>query len=185
MGVTDNVLEVGGGFFIKIKKHKEFYDFEEVIQVIDGQNERNVKRMKLDKEDKALLRPLLAAMLKKKTKQLTPEQQLIGAVLSILMKKARVVMEIRAENEILVDRILDIIREERGYAPGDEVPEENETEPTPPAASTSTPPPVAPEAPAEHAQATENTDDSATVAEAASASEAISNATVIEPEEEE
>jgi len=56
---------------------------------------------------------LLIAILKKKAKKLTPEQQLLGAVLSILMKKAQVVMEIRAENEILLDRILDIIREEK------------------------------------------------------------------------
>lgn len=115
LGMTDNVLAVGGGFFIKIKKHKEFYDFEEVIQVIDEQNEKNIKRLKLDEEDKILLRPLLITMLKRKAKKLTPEQQLLGAVLSILMKKAQVVMEIRAENEILVERILDVIREERGY----------------------------------------------------------------------
>lgn len=113
LGMTDNVLAVGSGFFVKIKKHKDFYDFEEIVQVIDEQNAKNVKRIKLDEEDKILLRPLLIAILKKKAKKLTPEQQLLGAVLSILMKKAQVVMEIRAENEILLDRILEIIREEK------------------------------------------------------------------------
>lgn len=134
LGMTDNVMAVGGGFFIKIKKHKEFYDFEEVIQVIDEQNEKNVKRLKLDEDDKILLRPLLISMLKKKAKKLTPEQQLLGAVLSILMKKAQVVMEIRAENEILVERILDVIREEKGYSDQDledeEEPEHHEPEQT-------------------------------------------------------
>ena len=101
---------------MKIKKHKDFYDFEEIVQVIDEQNAKNVKRIKLDEEDKILLRPLLIAILKKKAKKLTPEQQLLGAVLSILMKKAQVVMEIRAENEILLDRILEIIREEKANA---------------------------------------------------------------------
>ncbi|MCB0536743.1 MAG: hypothetical protein KDE33_04365, partial [Bacteroidetes bacterium] len=116
LGMTDNVLAVGSGFFVKIKKHKDFYDFEEIVQVIDEQNAKNVKRIKLDEEDKILLRPLLIAILKKKAKKLTPEQQLLGAVLSILMKKAQVVMEIRAENEILLDRILEIIREEKANA---------------------------------------------------------------------
>ena len=123
-------MAVGGGFFIKIKKHKEFYDFEEVIQVIEEQNEKNIKRLKLDEEDKILLRPLLISMLKRKAKKLTPEQQLLGAVLSILMKKAQVVMEIKAENEILVERILDVIREEKGYSDQD-IEDEEEPEPTP------------------------------------------------------
>lgn len=129
LGMTDNIMAVGGGFFIKIKKHKEFYDFEEVIQVIEEQNEKNIRRLKLDEEDKILLRPLLISMLKRKAKKLTPEQQLLGAVLSILMKKAQVVMEIKAENEILVERILDVIREEKGYS--DQDLDEEEPEPTP------------------------------------------------------
>jgi len=129
LGMTDNIMSVGGGFFIKIKKHKEFYDFEEVIQVIEEQNEKNIRRLKLDEEDKILLRPLLISMLKRKAKKLTPEQQLLGAVLSILMKKAQVVMEIKAENEILVERILDVIREEKGYS--DQDLDEEEPEPTP------------------------------------------------------
>lgn len=113
LGMADNVLEVGGGFFVKIKKHKEFYEFEEIIQVIERQNEKNIRRIKLDEEDKVLLRPLLVAVLKKKAQKLTPEQMLLGALLSIIMKKGQAVLEIKAENEILVERILDIIREEK------------------------------------------------------------------------
>ena len=116
LGIANNVLEVGSGFFVKIKKHKEFYDFDEIIQVIDEQNQKNVKRIKLDEEDKILLRPILIAILKKKAKQLTPEQQLIGAALSILMKKVQVVFEIKKENELLTAKILDIIRQEKGQA---------------------------------------------------------------------
>ena len=116
LGMSNNVLEVGGGYFVKISKHKEFYEFDEIITVIDQQNDKNVARVKLDKEDKALLRPLLAQILRKKAKKLTPEQQLMGAVLSILMKKAQVVMEVRAENNILEERILDIIRNEKASA---------------------------------------------------------------------
>ena len=124
-GIADNVITVGGGFFIKIKKHKEFFEFEEIIQIIEEHNEKNVKRLKLDEDDKILLRPLLIAMLKQKAKQLTPEQQLLGAVLSILMKKAQTVLEIKAENEIMVERILGVIRQEKGYSDQD-VEEETE-----------------------------------------------------------
>ena len=126
LGMSDNVLGIGGGYFVKIRKHKEFFDFEEIIQVIDKQNTNNVKRIKLDEEDKILLRPLLIAILKKKAKVLTPEQQLLGAIISILMKKAQAVMEIKAENEILFERILDIVREEKGYSEQDEDYDEND-----------------------------------------------------------
>lgn len=126
LGMSNNVLEVGGGYFVKISKHKEFYEFDEIITVIDEQNNKNVARIKLDKEDKALLRPLLAQILRKKAKKLTPEQQLMGAVLSILMKKAQVVLEVRAENNILEERILDIVREEKSNT-SDTVDLEDET----------------------------------------------------------
>lgn len=126
-GIADNVMSIGGGFFIKIKKHKEFYDFDEIIQIIEEQNEKNVRRLKLDEEDKILLRPLLITILRKRVKKLTPEEQLIGAVISILMKKMQMVMEIKAENEILVERILDVIREEKGYSDQD-IEEEEEIE---------------------------------------------------------
>ena len=114
LGMTSNILAVGGSFFVKIKKHKEFYEFEEINELIDTQNTKNVDRIKLDKEDKALLKPPLVQVLKKKAKNLTPEQQLMGAALSIVLRKVQSVMEVRAENELLVERILDIIREEKG-----------------------------------------------------------------------
>lgn len=110
--VNNTLLEVGGGYFVTIRKHKDFYDFEEVIQIIEEQNVKNIKRLKLDDEDKALIRPLLIHILRKKSAALSPETQLLMVVLSILIKKAKIVMEIRAENEILVERIRDIIREE-------------------------------------------------------------------------
>ncbi|MFY9308622.1 MAG: hypothetical protein WAQ28_06155 [Bacteroidia bacterium] len=114
--INNTVLEVGAGYFVTIRKHKDFYDFEEVIQVIEEQNTKNIKRIKLDEEDKALLRPLLIHMLRKKAAALSPEKQLLMVALSIIIKKAKVVMEIRSENEMLVERIRDIIRKEvRGY----------------------------------------------------------------------
>ncbi|MFL0147980.1 hypothetical protein V2598_06570 [Tenacibaculum maritimum] len=126
LGMSNNVLAVGGGYFVRIRKHQEFYEFEEIIQVVDQQNEKNVERIKLDKEDQALLRPLLAQVLRKKAKKLTPEQQLMGAVISILMKKAQVVMEVRAENSLLENRILDIVRQEKGETEVEDIDEDNE-----------------------------------------------------------
>lgn len=120
LGMTNNLLAVGGGFFVKINKHEDFYEFDEVIQVIDEQNEKNVNRIKLDAEDQALLRPLIVALLKKKAKQLTPEQQLIGAIISIAIKKTQVVIQVRAENELLVERILNIVRDEKGEEAADD-----------------------------------------------------------------
>jgi hypothetical protein len=118
IGVADNLLfEVGGGFFVTISKHKDFYEFEEVIEVIDEQNHKNVNRLKLDETDKLLLRPLLIQVVRKKAKNLTPEQQLAAAALSILVKKFKTAMEIRAENNILVERIRDIIRDEVRKSP--------------------------------------------------------------------
>lgn len=118
-GTVNNLIDLGGGYFVKIKKHKEFYNFDEIIELIEIQNEKNVKRIKLDKEDKAMLKPLLVQILKRKAKKLTPERQLMAVVLSILFKKGRAIMEIKAENDLLVERILDIVREEKGYSDQD------------------------------------------------------------------
>lgn len=123
--INNTVLEVGAGYFVTISKHKDFYDFEELIQVIEEQNVKNIKRIKLDEEDKALLRPLLIHILRKKAAALSPEKQLLMVALSIIIKKAKIVMEIRSENQMLVERIRDIIRKEvRGYE--EEQEEENE-----------------------------------------------------------
>jgi len=113
LGVTDNFLEIGGGFLVRIKKHKAFYEFEELVQVIDEQNEKNITRIKLEEADKILLRPLLIAVLKKRAQHLSPEQQLLGAIVSILFKKAQIVVQVRTENQALSDRILSIIKQQK------------------------------------------------------------------------
>ncbi|EDP94659.1 hypothetical protein U8527_06855 [Kordia algicida OT-1] len=116
LGITNNMLTAGGSFFVKVKKHQEFYEFNEIMDVIDTQNEKNVDRILLDKDDKALLRPLLSQVIRKKAKQLTPEQQLMGAVASIVIKKGQTVMEIRAENKNLENRLIEIIKEQKKQA---------------------------------------------------------------------
>jgi hypothetical protein len=115
IGVTSHMLEVGAGFFVKIKKEKSFYQFEEVIQQLDAQNDKNVKRFRLDEEDQALLRPILVQVLNAKAQKLTPEQQLIGAALAILMKKGQMALEIKAENQMLVNQLKESIRAASRY----------------------------------------------------------------------
>ena len=110
LGMTDNFLAIGGGFFVKIKKHRSFLDFDQVVQVIDEQNQKNIQRIQLDEIDKLLLKPLLMQVLKKRAKSLSVEQQLLGAVLSILMKKVQVIMQIRSEMKMLEDKILESIK---------------------------------------------------------------------------
>jgi len=116
LGVANNFIAIGGGFFVKIKTHDSFREYDELVQVIEDQNAKNVHRLKLDADDRAMLRPLLAAVLKQRGKVITPEQQLLIACVSILIKKAQLVMQMRAENLVLVDRMVEIInasKEER------------------------------------------------------------------------
>ncbi len=116
LGMSDNIIEAGGSSFVKIKKHKEFYEYEEIVELIDKQNKKNIKRLQLEKNDKAMLKPLIVAVLKKKAKTLSPEQQLVTMALSIVMKKVPEVIAIRTENEMLEDRIRSIIQEEKGQS---------------------------------------------------------------------
>lgn len=128
LGSANNLLAVGGGFFVRISKHKEFYEFEEIIQIIEVQNEKNVNRIKLDEEDLMLLRPILTAVIKKRARQLTPEEQLAAAGLTILVKKIQMMLQIRAENKILTDRILEMIGEERAIEQEEELDHTKEEE---------------------------------------------------------
>lgn len=124
LGIADNVLEIGGGFFIKIKKNKSHVYFDELIERsqlkdfkkigtdIDQLNAANIKRIKLDDADRALLRPVLIEVLKKKTKQLTPEQQLAAITISIGIKKAQAVMEMKAANAIFAQNLNDRIEKQ-------------------------------------------------------------------------
>ncbi len=117
IGVANNVLEIGGGFFVTIKRKKNHLYFDELLERtgaknfqkigdrIDLQNKKNLKRIKLDAEDIALLRPVLIEVLKNRAKELTPEQQLIAVSISIAIKKGQAVMAMRAENKLFEQRL--------------------------------------------------------------------------------
>ena len=111
LGAANNIIEVGSGFFVRLNPSAEMQEYDELIQVIDQQNEQNIHRLKLDESDRAMIRPLLAAVLAKRGAVLSPEHQLAIAFFSILIKKAQVILQIRNENQILAERIRMIIRE--------------------------------------------------------------------------
>lgn len=113
IGIANNLLHVSGGLFIKVKKHGSFYEFEEIVEVIDEQNEKNIQRIKLDEEDKVLLRPILMQWIKEKSAVLTTDQQLLAAVTSILVKKIQVIIAIRKENERLYERLVTVIKKQK------------------------------------------------------------------------
>ena len=111
LGAANNIIEVGSGFFVRLNPSAEMQEYDELIQVIDQQNEQNIHRLKLDESDRAMIRPLLAAVLAKRGAVLSAEHQLAIAFFSILIKKAQVILQIRNENQILAERIRMIIRE--------------------------------------------------------------------------
>ena len=129
LAIADNILTVGGGFFVTIRKRKEFYDFEEVIQIIDEQNEKNISRFKLDKEDKTLLRPLIIAIIRKKSKKMSLEGLLIRAIIATIVKKGKAFFITKQECAIVEERILDAIKEQNKHKEEQNAPPPPTTEP--------------------------------------------------------
>ena len=78
LGVVNHVIETAARPLVGIKVSPDVRKFEEVVEVIEEQNGRNIDRLKLDEEDKELLRPLIAAIVRKSGKAPSPEQQLVA-----------------------------------------------------------------------------------------------------------
>jgi len=130
IGMANNLIHVGGGFFVRIKRHKEFLEFDEVIEIIDEQNEKNVNRIKLDEEDIQLLKPILIQLIKEGGKAMTPSQQLWAAGASILIKKIQVIIMIKQENVLLEEKLINVIKEQSGAVEDNYDEEENTAEET-------------------------------------------------------
>lgn len=108
--MANTVLEIGSGFFITLRKRKEFFEFEEIIEVIDEHNAKKIERFKLSEEEKATLRPVLIQVIKESGKTMSPTNQLIALGVAIMAKRARYIMEDFQENRILEERIIEIIQ---------------------------------------------------------------------------
>lgn len=127
VGVTDNLIGIGGSYFVKVDKKGHFYEHDEIIQMVDTQNEINIERIKLSENDKMLLMPLLSIVLAKRAQNVTPEQQLLGVIISIIISKIQIVKDIRKDNQALEARIIQII-EEKSRKAASEAPTEKVSE---------------------------------------------------------
>jgi hypothetical protein len=110
------IIPLLGNRFVTINIHEEYYEVSGFIQVINEQNERNIQRIKLTEEEKDYLRPILVAVIKEKHTQLSPTTQLMIAAGMIISKKTMDVIEIRKENKMLENKLVDMIRANRGEA---------------------------------------------------------------------
>jgi hypothetical protein len=113
LGSANFVIPLVGGRFVSVKIQKEFYEVQGFVETINQQNERNLERIKLTKEEIDYLRPILIAVIKEKNAQMTPMGQLLMALALIGAKKTSDVMEIRKENKKLEDTLVEMIKNNR------------------------------------------------------------------------
>ena len=104
-------IGIFGPMLVGVKLHQEFYNYTGVVEQIKEQNEKNTERIKFDNEDIDMIRePLVAMMQEKGIRGLTNGEKLVVGLLMIGVKKAKIVVEIKKENKILENNILDLIR---------------------------------------------------------------------------
>lgn len=113
LGMANHLLEMGASPFVKVKKPKEVLNSRRASNRIDEQNQRNIDRLKITDEDKAIIKPALKAVMKKRAKALTPEQLLMAWGVSYLARTATMIPEIRKENKLLHEAILEDLRAEK------------------------------------------------------------------------
>jgi hypothetical protein len=107
------IIPLLGNRFVTIKIHPEYYEFNGFVQSINAQNEKNIERIKLSKEEQDYLKPILVAVLKEKHTQLSPMTQLMIAGGMIGVNKVATFIDIKRENRQLEDRLIELIRESR------------------------------------------------------------------------
>lgn len=105
LGMFNNVVALGAGRFIRLEMKEDFYDIEGFATFVDEHNQRNLQRLKLDEEDKEMLQPLIAEMIRKYAVQISVEKQLVAVVVNILIKKAQLFMSLRAENKRAMQKL--------------------------------------------------------------------------------
>jgi len=104
-------IGIFGPMLVGVKLHKEFYNYNGVVEQIKEQNEKNTERIKFDNEDIDMIRePLVAMMQEKGIRGLTNGEKLVVGLLMIGVKKAKIVVEIKKENKILENNLMDLIR---------------------------------------------------------------------------
>jgi hypothetical protein len=123
-------IGIFGPMLVGVKLHREFYNFKGAVEQIKEQNEKNTEKIKFDDEDIDMIRePLVAMMQEKGIRGLTNGEKLVVGLLMIGVKKAKIVVEIRKENKILENNLMDLIRSQAPKQSGPkEEPKETEEE---------------------------------------------------------
>lgn len=104
-------IGIFGPMLVGVKLHPQFYNFKGVVEEIKEQNEKNTEKIKFDDEDINMIRePIVAMMQEKGIRGLTNGEKLVVGLLMIGVKKAKVIVEIRKENKILENKLMDLIR---------------------------------------------------------------------------
>lgn len=104
-------IGIFGPMLVGVKLHREFYNYNGFVEQVKEQNEKNTERIKFDNEDIDMIRePLVAMMQEKGIRGLTNGEKLMVGLLMIGVKKAKVIVEIKKENKILENNLLDLIR---------------------------------------------------------------------------
>lgn len=128
LGMVIYLIDMGGGFLVKMKKHPEFCEFEEIVEMIDQMNEQNMKHIQLSEEEKNMLWPLIIEVLRSSTKQMSTQGHLLMSGAVILLTKIRVAMSIHSEMKVQTQNILEAIREKSPSKPSEtEVPKNQDT----------------------------------------------------------
>jgi hypothetical protein len=117
LGTANFIVPLIGGRFVTVKIHKEYYEFNTFVETINSQNQRNIERIKLTKDEIDYLKPILVAVIKEKHTQLTPTTQLLVAVGMIGAGKVATIMDIKRENAQLEEKLIDIIRASKTNEP--------------------------------------------------------------------
>ena len=154
---TANYLLGIGGRFVQIRMQSGFYEFTELVEQIEEQNAKNLERIQLDEEDKALIRPVLIQVIKRSSKEVSPETQLATIVVAILIKKIQSIYQIRQENAKLEDNLQAMIeasKNQKASEPAEE-PETNAAQEQQDKQPGTPPPEAAPFPMAEFAEAEE------------------------------
>ncbi|MGB3468499.1 MAG: hypothetical protein WBA74_24655 [Cyclobacteriaceae bacterium] len=125
--------------FVRIKPDPELMEYEETANHITESNQTLKESLPISKEEKAMLKPPLKAVLRKRAVKISPESQLAAVTASILLNKAALVYQMAKANKALVTSMKEQIKEMKAYQEDfheedldqDKVPEEevgNETE---------------------------------------------------------
>lgn len=111
LAIGDSLLKLTGSSFVTIDKKEAYYNDTKACNTIDTTNKENIDKIGLNKNDTALLKPLMTKVVAKRVGRLTPERQLLAAVMTIMASKAQAVIQIKKDNKILEEKIIKIIQQ--------------------------------------------------------------------------